>query len=77
MSLRELEEEIIEIEKVRERCKPGSIEWSNIDSIITDKKRQISRLKTQGDVEEDDILGEEDNVLGSCGGDCGSCGGGR
>jgi len=70
MSIKELEEEIIEIEKVRERCKPGSIEWSNIDSIITDKKRQISRLKTQEDTEDEDVLGR-------CGGDCGSCGGVR
>ena len=70
MSIKELEEEIIEIEKVRERCKPGSIEWSNIDSIITDKKRQISRLKTQEDSEDEDVLGR-------CGGDCSSCGGVR
>ncbi|VVB93100.1 Uncharacterised protein [uncultured archaeon] len=70
MSIKELEEEIIEIEKVKEHCKPGSIEWNNIDAIITDKKRRLSRLKTQGDSEEDDIFG-------GCGGDCGSCGGGR
>ena len=64
MSIIELEEEIIEIEKVRERCKPGSLEWNNIDAIITDKKRKLSRLKTQED-------GEEDDELIGCGGDCG------
>jgi hypothetical protein len=75
MSIKELEEEIIEIEKVKEHYKPGSLEWNNIGAIITEKKRKLSRLKTQGDGEEDDILGcEEDDVLGGCGGDCGSCG---
>ncbi len=68
MSIRELEEEIIEIEKVKEHYKPGSLEWNNIDAIITDKKRKLSRLKTQ---EDDD---EEDALIG-CGGECGSCGG--
>ena len=67
MSIRELEEEIIEIEKVKEHYKPGSLEWNNIDAIITEKKRKLSRLKNQ----EDD---EEENVPGGCGGDCGSCG---
>jgi hypothetical protein len=74
MSIRELEEEIIEIEKVRERYNPDSLEWNNIDYIITEKKRKLIRLKTQEDGEEDD---EEDDVLSGCGGDCGSCGGGR
>lgn len=74
MSIRELEEEIIEIEKVKEHYKSGSLEWNNINAIITEKKRQLNRLKTQKDGEED---GEEDDVLGGCGGDCGSCGGGR
>ncbi|MCZ7398018.1 MAG: hypothetical protein O8C59_05905 [Candidatus Methanoperedens sp.] len=64
MSIIELEEEIIEIEKVRERCKPGSLEWNNIDAIITDKKRKLSRLKTQE-------AGEEEEALIGCGGDCG------
>jgi hypothetical protein len=77
MSIRELEEEIIEIEKVKEHYKPGSLEWNNIDAIITEKKRKLNRLKTQEDGEEDDVLCEEDDVLGRCGGDCGSCGGGR
>jgi hypothetical protein len=67
MSIRELEEEIIEIEKVKEHCKPDSLEWNNIDTIITEKKRTLSRLKTQDD-------GEEDNELSGYGGDCGSCG---
>lgn len=77
MSIRELEEEIIEIEKVKEHYKPGSLEWNNIDAIITEKKRKLNRLKTQEDGEEDDILCEEDDVLGGCGGNCDSCGGGR
>ena len=70
MSISELEEEIIEIEKVKEHYKPGSLEWNNIDAIITEKKRQLNRLRTQED-------GEEDDVLGGCGGNCDSCGGGR
>ena len=70
MSIIELEEEIIEIEKVKEHYKPGSLEWNNIDAIITEKKRKLRRIKTQDDCEEDD-------VLGGCGGDCGGCGGGR
>ena len=78
MSIRELEEEIIEIEKVKEHYKPGSLEWNNIDAIIADKKRKLSRLKNQEDCEGDDMLGgEEDDVLIGCGGDCSSCGGGR
>ncbi len=78
MSIRELEEEIIEIEKVKEHYKPGSLEWNNIEAIITDKKRKLSRLKNQEDGEEDYVLGsEEDDILGGCGGDCSSCGGGR
>ncbi len=70
MSIRELEEEIIEIEKIKEHYKPGSLEWNNIDAIITDKKRRLSRLKNQED-------GEEDVILGGYGEDCGSCSGGR
>lgn len=70
MEIRELEEEIIEIEKVKERCKPGSIGRNNIEAIITDKKRILSRLKSQEESEDEDIPG-------SCGGDCGSCGGVR
>jgi hypothetical protein len=70
MSIEELEEEIREIEKVKEHYKPGSLEWNNIDNIIIEKKRKLSRLKNQ----EDD---EEENVPGGCGGDCGSCGGNR
>ncbi len=78
MSIRELEEEIIEIEKVKEHYKPSSLEWNNINAIITEKKRKLSRLKTHEDGEEDDILGiEEDDILSGCEGDCGSCGGGR
>ena len=81
MSIRELEEEIIEIEKVKDHYKPGSLEWNNIEAIITEKKRKLSRLKTQEDSEEDDVLsgcgdGEKDDVLGGCGGNCNSCGGG-
>ena len=74
MSIRELEEEIIEIEKVKQHFKSGSLEWNNIEAIIIDKKKELNRLKTQGDGEEN---GEEEDVLIGCGGDCGSCGGGR
>jgi hypothetical protein len=79
MSIRELEEEILEIEKIKEHYKTGTLEWNNIDTIITEKKRKLSRLKTQEDGEEDDVLGcgREEDVLSGCGGDCGSCGGGR
>ena len=70
MSIRELEEEIIEIERIKEHYKSGSLEWNNINSIIIEKKKQLIRLKTQED-------GEEDDIPGSCGGDCGSCSGGR
>ena len=65
MLIRELEEEIIEIEKVKEKCIPGTIQWNNINTIITEKKRKLSILK-QGNCEEDYVPG--------CGGDCGSCG---
>ena len=74
MSIKELEEEIIEIEKIKEHFKSGSIEWNNIDAIINDKKKELNRLKTQKD---DKGNGEEDDMLIGCGGDCGSCGGGR
>ncbi|MCZ7402544.1 MAG: hypothetical protein O8C61_10010 [Candidatus Methanoperedens sp.] len=67
MSIKELEEEIAEIEKVKVRCKPGSLQWNNIDNIITDKKRELSRLKNPDSC-------EEDNIPGTCGGNCGSCG---
>jgi len=69
MSIKELEEEIIEIEKVKQHCIPGSIQWNNIDNIITEKKRKLNILK-QGN-------GEEEYIPGGCKGDCGSCGGGR
>jgi hypothetical protein len=67
MSIKELEEEIGDIEKVKARCKPGSLQWNNIDSIIAEKKRELGRLKNQDNC-------EEDHVPGHCGGDCGSCG---
>jgi len=67
MSIKELEEEIVEIEKVKERCKPGSLQWNNIDNIITDKKRELSRMKNQD-------YCEEETVPGHCGGECVSCG---
>lgn len=69
MSIKELEEEIIEIEKVLKHFKSGSLEWNNIEAIITEKKRKLSRMKTQEDSEEEDVL------IG-CGGECGGCGGG-
>lgn len=74
MSINELEEEIIEIEKIKEHFKSGSLEWNNINAIITEKKRKLNRLKTQEDDEEDS---ETEEVPGGCGGDCGSCCGGR
>ncbi len=64
MSIRELEEEIIEIQKVKEHFKSGTIEWNNIEAIINDKKKELNRLKTQTD-------GEEDDVPIGCGGECG------
>ena len=70
MSIRELEEEIIEIEKIQGHYKQGSLEWNNIDTIIIEKKRKLNRLKTQED-------GEEDDIIGGCGEDCGICGGVR
>ncbi len=70
ISIEELEEEIIQIEKVKERCKPGSFAWNNINSMIADKKKELTRMKTQG-------CSEEDDALIGCGGECGSCGGGR
>ena len=79
MPLKELEEEIIEIEKIKERFKSGSLEWNNIDDIIREKKKQINKLKNQTDDEEDTTLGslEEYNIKGGCSGDCNSCGGNR
>lgn len=70
MIIRELEEEIREIEKIKDHFKSGSMEWNNIDAMITEKKRTLSRLKTQED-------GEENYEFRGCGGDCGSCSGGR
>lgn len=70
MSLKELEDEIKEIEMVKEHFKSGSLEWNNIEAIIRDKKKELSRLKTQVD-------GEDDDVIIGCGGDCGGCGGVR
>ena len=67
MSIKELEEEIAEIEKVKERCKPGSLQWNNINNIITEKIRELGRLKNPDSC-------EEDEVPGHCGGDCSSCG---
>lgn len=64
MSIRELEEEIIEIQKVKEHFKSGTIEWSNIEAIINDKKKELNRLKTHKD-------GEENDVPIGCGGECG------
>ena len=61
--IKEIEEEIREIEKIKERYKSGSFEWNNIEAIITEKKRKISRLKTQDD-------GEEDELPGGCEGEC-------
>lgn len=66
MSIRDLEEEIIEIEKIRDHYRPGSLEWNNIDTIIAGKKKQLSRLKEGS---------EEEDLLGSC--DHDTCNGGR
>ncbi|PWB54404.1 MAG: hypothetical protein C3F06_04425 [Candidatus Methanoperedenaceae archaeon] len=60
-SISGLEEEIIEIEKVKQHCIPGSLQWNNIDSIIAEKKRKLSILK-QGNCEADYMPG--------CGGSC-------
>ncbi len=68
--IKEIEEEIREIEKIKEHYRSGSLEWNNIEAIITEKKRKISRLKTQE-------YGEEDDYLAGCGGECGGCGGVR
>lgn len=75
MSLKELEDEIIEIEKIKERFKSGSLEWNNIDTIIREKKRKLNRMKNQKDDEEDTILEscEEYDITGGCEGDCNSC----
>jgi hypothetical protein len=67
MSIKELEEEIAEIEKIKERFKPGSLQWDNIHNIITEKKKEPGKLKNPDS-------SEEDHVPGHCGGDCGSCG---
>jgi hypothetical protein len=61
-----IEDEIREIEKVKGHYKPGSLGWNNIEAIIIEKKRKISRLKTQED-------GEEDDELAGCEGECGGC----
>ncbi len=61
--IKEIDEEIREIEKIKEHYRPGSLEWNNIEAIITDKKRRINRLKAQDD-------GEEDDIPGSCEGEC-------
>lgn len=66
--IKETEDEIREINKIKEHYKPGSLEWNNIEAIIIEKKRRISRLESQEENEEYDIPGV-------CGGDCGSCGG--
>jgi len=70
MSIKELEDEITEIEKIKEHYKSGSLQWNNIDTIIAEKKRQLSKLKNPESC-------EEDLVSGHCGGNCGSCSGGR
>jgi hypothetical protein len=70
MSINELEDEIAEIEKIKELYKSGSLQWNNIEAIITQKKRQLRTMKFPESC-------EEDQVTGHCGGDCGSCGGGR
>ena len=75
MSLKELEEEISEIEKIQARFESGSLEWNNIENIIQEKKKQIEKLKNQT-CEEDATLEslEEYNIQGGCSGDCNSCG---
>ena len=75
MLLSELEDEIKEIEKIQARFKSGSLEWNNIDDIINEKKKQISKLKNQTDDEEDATFGslEEYNIQGGCSEDCNSC----
>ncbi|MCX9084472.1 MAG: hypothetical protein OIN87_06720 [Candidatus Methanoperedens sp.] len=67
MHIQELEEEIVEIEKVKERCKPGSLQWNNINNIIIEKKMELGKLKNQDSC-------EEEEVPGHCGGNCSSCG---
>ncbi len=67
MSIKELEDEIAEIENIKERCKPGSLQWNNIENIILEKKRELNKLKNPDSC-------EEDHVADHCGGDCGSCG---
>lgn len=66
MSIKELEEEIAEIEKIKERFKPGSLQRTNIENIITDKKKELNRLKNPDSC-------EEDHVPGHCEGDCRNC----
>ena len=76
MPLKELEEEISEIEKIQARFESGSLEWNNIENIIQEKKKQIDKLKNQT-CEEDATLEslEEYNIQGGgCSGDCNSCG---
>lgn len=67
MSTKDLEEEIAEIEKIKERCKPGTLQWNNIDNIIAEKKKQLGRLKNPESC-------EVDHLPGHCGGDCSHCG---
>jgi len=67
MSIKEIEEEIAEIERIKGRCTPGSLQWNNIDNIITEKKKELARMKNPDSC-------EEDEVPGHCGGDCSSCG---
>lgn len=61
--IKEIEEEIREIEKIKEHYRSGSLEWNNIEAIITEKKRKISRLKTQDD-------GEDEDIPEGCEGEC-------
>lgn len=76
MSIKELEEEILEIEKIKEGLEPGSLKWNNLDAMINDKKQELGKLKTQTDDGTEAVLEScnEFNIV-SCGGDCNSCGG--
>jgi hypothetical protein len=46
MSIKELEDEIAEIENIKERCKP-SLQWNNIENIILEKKREQQPEKSR------------------------------